>query len=55
MVDFCLESRETRLFECINLLCPTTENPNPRNLPVILHHVTLAELAKEVLVVCNND
>ena len=31
------------------------ENPNPRDSPVVLHHVTLAELAKEVLVVCNDD
>ena len=37
------------------MTCPTTENLNPRNLPVILHHVALAELAKEVLVVCNDD
>ena len=31
------------------------ENPNPRDSPVVLHYVTLAELAKEVLVVCNDD
>ncbi len=53
MVDFCLESRETRLFR--GSVCPTTGTPNRKDSPVIFHYITLAELAKEVLVVCNDD
>ena len=51
-VDFCLESRDTRLHkELIHLV---TEAP-AHNSPIIFHDIILAELLKEPFVMRNDD
>jgi hypothetical protein len=52
IVDFCLGSRDTRLHkELIYLL---SELPF-LNSPIMIHNITLTELPKEILVVCDDN
>ncbi len=52
MTDFCLPSLDTRLHnEPISLLM----EPPFHNSPIMIHNITLTELSKEILVVCDDD
>ena|ERR1700733_12843473 len=52
IVDFCLGSRDTRLHK--ELICLFSEPPF-HNSPIMIHNITLTELPKEILVVCDDN
>lgn len=53
MIDFCLESRDTRLHK--ELIYHLLNEPPFHNSPIMIHNFTLTELPKEILVVCDDD
>jgi hypothetical protein len=52
IVDFCLGSRDTRLHK--ESICLLSEPPF-HNSPIMIHNVSLTELPKEILVVCDDN
>lgn len=52
IVDFCLESRDTRLHK--ESICLLSEPPF-HNSPIMIHNISLTELPKEILVVCDDN
>ena len=51
MVDFCLESRDTRLCK---MSLPVQGDQTVRS-PIVFHNITLTELPKEIFVMRDDD
>ena len=51
MIDFCLESRDTRL--CKMSICLSRDRT--ARSPIVFHNITLTELPKEIFVMRDDD